>query len=299
MRASDSSVAVVHHRFGIGVRNLLGCLLVGLVGCATVAQEGTNPVSLPDDGTIRMGVCIGLLNISDGSAPCPGTDVDAKTVVKWLSGRPVSLLMDGQASIENVKQTILQRVSGMGLNDLLTVSVSGHGTQRPDVSGDEEDGMDEGLVMWDGVWWDDDIWAFICTLPPIRLELFTDTCHAEGNWRRLGNLLTFGRGFRPRFVQLELKLDDKRGWGGELIQFAGCREESYSYGAADGGTWTQTLDAKLKDGISRIPPCRPNRHRHFRHTMQTRNSSMDRHLNEDDDNGTGIERPPTLPMEPT
>ena len=30
-------------------------------------------------------------------------------------------------------------------------------------------------------------------------------------------------------------------WNGPLIQFAGCREASYSYGGSSGGSWSQDL----------------------------------------------------------
>jgi hypothetical protein len=237
----------------------LGVLV--LTGCASpepVADAGeqvTLPPSIaPDDSaTIRRAVCVGVLSTSDG-LDCPGCDVDAATVAGWMPDRPVTLLLDSAATIAGLKAAIRAANEDMAPGDLLTVSISSHGTQCPDRNGDEEDGYDEGVVLFDGTWWDDDIWDFLSTLRPCRLELFTDTCHAEGNWRKLGRAVTFGFGFQPRYVQLELNLGDQRrdAWAGQIVQFAGCREDSYSYGAADvGGTWTQTLHRKLTPGIRR------------------------------------------------
>jgi len=150
---------------------------------------------------------------------------------------------------------ILAANDGMSPDDLLSVSISGHGIRRMDASGDEADGWDEGLVLADEVWWDDDIWTFLQGLRPCRIELFTDTCHAEGNWRAIGHAVTLDL-FRqaPRYVQLDL-FDDAPATRSEsllqIIQFAGCREESYSYGTASGGTWTQTLNGVRYGGIKR------------------------------------------------
>jgi len=236
---------------------IAACLFAALLtGCATMPQP--NPVvTITDPGNetgpiTRRGVCVGLLTTADGTR-CPGADVDARTVAGWMADRRVALVLDAAATVAGVKTQILMAAYGLMPDDLLSVSFSGHGTQRPDVSGDETDGMDEGLVLFDDVWWDDDMWLFICGLPPCRLELFTDTCHAEGNWRRLGRAIHVAG---PRYVQMELDLGDevRRGeWEGQLIQNAGCREESYSYGIEGyGGTWTQTLDDKRVAGISRL-----------------------------------------------
>jgi hypothetical protein len=155
------------------------------------------------------------------------------------------LLIDEWATLESVQSAIRVAAQGMGAGDLLTVSIAGHGTRRADESGDEEDGFDEGAVLFDGVWWDDDVWAFIQTLPPCRLDLYTDTCHAEGNWRFIGRMVTLGMACKREYVQLEFDfMADVRAtpWAGRIVQAAGCREDKYSFGGKNGGTWTQMRD---------------------------------------------------------
>lgn len=227
-----------------------------LPGCATphpplAASVSASALEIGTDttGILRRAVCIGLAVTTDRKE-CPGADVDARTVAALLTDRRVTVLLDAAATISGVREAIWIAASGMGTNDLLTISISGHGTTRPDASGDEANGKDEGCVLYDGVWWDDDIWAFFQTLPPCRIELISDTCHSEGNWRVVAEALGITK---PRYVQLELPLGDTRRaeWGGQIIQFAGCREESYSYGNVGGGTWTQALSASYTNGISR------------------------------------------------
>lgn len=199
------------------------------------------------DGVSRKAVCVGWLNIESGDAACPGTDVDAKTVFGWCTNmQSRTKLMNSGATIAKLKAAITEANKGMKPDDFLLLSVSGHGTYRTDVSGDEANGKDEGIVAWDDVWWDDDIWSFICGLNPCRLLMISDTCHSEGHWRAMIRTLSFNTVFKPSYVVLDLGLDAGRRseWPGQLLQLAGCREESYSYGAEAGGTWTQTLDAK-------------------------------------------------------
>jgi len=233
-------------------------LLAALCGCVTdpVAPPVSNavpvvirPTEPAQDAVLRRAVCIGVSNTAGGGNPCPGTDTDARTVAAWMRDRPITLLLDAAATREGIMAAIREATTGMDAASLLTVSISGHGTQRRDTSGDEADGMDEGLVLWDGVWWDDDVWAFIRTLPACRVEIISDTCHSAGNWR----VLTLGLG-EPRYRQMEFDLGDDRrdeDWPGQLWQVAGCDEGGWSYGSPDGGTLTQTLDRMRSDGITR------------------------------------------------
>lgn len=254
----------------LGVMAILASILTS---CAAIPQPPATGTSTTSTTTIasttstttttlppapaavrRACVIVGIAMTTTGVA-CPGADVDAQTVERWVVGRPTTMLMDGRATRAAIETAIRARAAGFGPNDLLTVAVSGHGTQRRDTSGDEADGEDEGIVCGDEeVWWDDDVWRFLCSLPPCRVELITDTCHAEGNWRRIGRKL-LPRAIEPelRAVQLELALEDVRGptWGGRIAQWAGCPEGGYSYGGDDGGTLTQTMDKTRKPGITR------------------------------------------------
>lgn len=222
-------------------------------GCASPrpAMMQDLPGQVFADGVVRRAVCIGRAYPSDGQE-CPGADVDAKAVSdKLVMDRERSLLLDDAVTVARVQESIRRANRDMRPQDLLTVSVSSHGTRRPDLSGDEEDGWDEGLCF-DQVWWDDDVWDFICTLRPCRLELVTDTCMAKGNWRKIGESVGL---VKPIYVQMELPLNDVRrggGWAGQLVQWAGCGESESSYGfEGTGGNLTQTLVKTHKAGISR------------------------------------------------
>lgn len=236
-----------------GMACLALCVALTAGGCVSAQPPAiVPPVVAGSDGTgiLRRAVCIGV-SVNSDDKDCLGADVDARIVAGWMTDRRVAVLIDGAATLSGVSDAIWSAADGMGSNDLLTVSISGHGTTRTDTSGDEADGRDEGAVLFDGVWWDDDVWTFLSTLPPCRVELYTDTCHAAGNWRAVQEWLGI-RGPQEEQLELDLGFPTARGeWGGQLIQFAGCRESSYSYGGGDGGTWTQALDATRRSGRGR------------------------------------------------
>ncbi len=227
-------------------------------GCATSPQYShKQPIvhaaaDEPQDAVKVRGVHIGV-GVTFGNQDCPGAVMDAETCKGWLDGKTTTLLLNNAATVQNVKDAIAQSAQGMTERDLLVVTVSGHGTQRQDLSGDEADWKDEGAVLYDRTWWDDEVWEFVLTLPPCRILLISDTCHSEGSWRRVLRAATFGMLDGRKYVQVEMDLGDARSatWGGQLIQIAGCRESGYSYGSEEeGGTLTQTLDKHLSGAES-------------------------------------------------
>jgi hypothetical protein len=145
-------------------------------------------------------------------------------------------------------------------DDLLVVSLSGHGGQAEDLNGDEEDKLDETICLWDGQMIDDDVMSILDQLPAgLRVLLITDTCHSQGNFKDFVRAMTF----KTAYGRMEPFLMDSEGsqmefgfmrggFSGQLIQIAGCREDSYSYGDESGGTLTQTLDANLSSSESLI-----------------------------------------------
>jgi len=245
--------------------------LLALFGCQSPSVPVEPPPAAPEaDGIVRRAVVINLLTTSEG-LDCPGTDVDADTAWVWAYRMEGTRLADGQARRSAIEAAIRKANEGMRPQDLLFIFISGHGTTRPDADGDEPSGNDSGLVLWDSIWWDDEVWRFVCTLRPCRIDLVTDTCFAEGNWRYVRRTLHYATlGLVPRSRQMEFNLGDggagkwregnpalreggnrRQEWAGQISQFAACSDHSYSYGVATGGTGTQTLNDLLQPGITR------------------------------------------------
>ena len=92
-----------------------------------------------------------------------------------------------QATMESLSNWIKSSKSG----DFLAFHYSGHGTQVPDINGDELDGMDEAICLLDGNVIDDDLkFTMVDQLPAgVKLRCFFDCCHSGTivdlpyNWR--------------------------------------------------------------------------------------------------------------------
>ena len=226
------------------------CACALLTGCAStkptkpaVIDWGPAPVLT---GTVqRAAVHIGVLSTLRGpygTKPllCPGADVDLQIGQGWSLARsiPHDPLLSTQARRTAVIAAIEAAVATFdGPEDLLIITLSGHGGRVRDLNGDEPSGWDSTWCLADGPWLDDDVWTAICKLPPCRILFVADTCHAEGSFRR----------FVP-FWETAIPADmDARGgqWGGTIVQFAACREAESAFGNPTGGQWHIAMDEAL------------------------------------------------------
>lgn len=216
-----------------------------LAGCSTTG----NPTPEPDPvipvpiltGTVeRAAVCIGVLStgkyFSYGyeSLYCPGADVDMWAVKRMANEAGitnVTTLLSQQATWAGVKAAILAATKGFGPEDLLVLSLSGHGGRVKDQNGDEASGYDSTLCLYDTTVLDDLFWAFVQKeVPPCRITIITDTCYAAGNWR---------------WYQREQPITLVRAtgtWAGSIVQLAACRDNESALGQTMGGQWTYALD---------------------------------------------------------
>jgi hypothetical protein len=147
-----------------------------------------------------------------------------------------------------------------GKRNYLVFSLSSHGTQVPDLSGDEEDAADEAFCPHDlaqagDVWdpnyiiTDDELHDLFVTLPKdVLLEVYLDTCHSGTGLKAIDFLLTRRPRYMPppsllAFKQVEGK--QSRGLARKLIQqepvhhilWCGCRFDQTSADALIEGTW--------------------------------------------------------------
>lgn len=220
-----------------------------LTGCASTHKGGHLPYTGPAPvmtGTVqRAAVCIGVLSTPGAayggqSLLCPGADVDMQLAVGWCESTGISnvaSLLSFQATRGGVVHAINAAVKDFdGPEDLLIVTLSGHGGRVPDYNGDEPSGYDSTWCLADGPWVDDAVWLAIRQLPPCRILFIADTCHAEGSFRR----------FIP-FLDTSHPVDvgARAGtWGGTVLQLAACREAESALGGSDGGQWHISLDVE-------------------------------------------------------
>jgi hypothetical protein len=235
-------------------------------GCVTIDPKPVEVDAVSVGDFNRVAICVGLTSVDpyryDGwDGDCPGCDVDAKGLYNLFAskGFTAKLILNSAARWNFVRSEIINISAGLKPGELLIIAMSGHGGQIKDDNGDEKDGLDETICMWDGQVRDDEVLKMIGQLPEgIRIVLINDQCHSEGNFRsmvrKVKNTVSFGRwgknNAKPIIdIDAVQKWQRSSSWTGQIIQFAGCRESSYSYGSLTGGTWTQNLlgvyDSKL------------------------------------------------------
>ena len=215
----------------------------GLFGCAALNPAAATPETpIPEftntyvsaTGFVARAVVAGLTAVDpaswDGwSGACPGCDVDSETFFAMCeeSGVQAALFQNAAANRANLLAAARGAWADMKPGDLFIFYLSGHGGQKADADGDEEDGVDETICLWDGPLSDDvlrDLWDDVPA--GVRVFMVTDTCHSGTNFK-----------YKPRSLRASIPREFKGG----LIHYGGCADGSYSYGDDSGGVFTTAL----------------------------------------------------------
>jgi hypothetical protein len=206
-------------------------------------------------------LCIGIDNYPD--KPLTGCVADAKLWAETLQARGAiihAMLLNAAATkrgIIDAWQAVCARAKP---GDTVVIQYAGHGTQVPDLSGDETDRLDEAWVPYDydsgNALVDDEIGGLIDNHTPhgVSLVLITDCCNSGSNTRAKSTTLDKNSRSRllrledkPAFVQKFIKTSARwsrelhaRGNGepGREIHFAGCQDEQSSFESDGHGAFT-------------------------------------------------------------
>jgi hypothetical protein len=196
-------------------------------------------------------------------------------LVKYYSFLPadIVLLSDSRARKAAILGGLKSLFAGAKDGDDLVFHYSGHGSQVPDVDGDEKDGKDEVICPFDFDWEkglikDDDLAALFASMKKgVRLEVILDSCHSGTGTREIivdrrslpssGTISVDAASFRqsahcirPRFIapppDVTLRADSI--FGPELplrriartepmnhVLWSACRDNQYSADADIGG----------------------------------------------------------------
>jgi hypothetical protein len=232
-----------------GSPGCLACGGSGIVKCA--ACDGTSrkggPVVLTSRPRIRRAVVFALDRVNPASyngwaGACPGTVLDATNMVELLRSRgyTVTFLINEQATMQGVYDACVAAGTGMVAGDKLFVYGSSHGSQVPDRDGDEGDGLDETVCLWDGQFVDDRVYELLVRVPEgVEVDMMTDCCHSDSNFR----------GGPPRVYLFPPEIIS--GVVCSFTHYAGCGDAELSFGSAAGGVFTNAMLGAFTGGISR------------------------------------------------
>jgi len=202
------------------------------------------------------------------SATLNGCVNDANDMVSLLeklwnfSSSDIVKLTDKDATKANIIKNLKEMVDGAksGKYTNLVFSMSSHGTQLPDLSGDEPDRADEAFCPYDlaqkGDKWDlnfvisdDELRDLFIQLPEkVTLEVYLDTCHSGTGLKAVDLLLDRKpRYLPPPSMEAFQTLDGKRQRGlnkallekgmTQHILWAACRADQTSADALIDGTY--------------------------------------------------------------
>lgn len=219
--------------------------------------------------TNRKALCVGINKFKNySSATLQGCVNDAKDMSSLLqkllgfAKADITTLLDAQATKANIMKYLKAMVDGAkaGRYNYLVFSMSSHGTQVPDISGDEPDHADEAFCPHDlaqsGNQWaknyiitDDELRDLFIKLPSeVLLEVYLDTCHSGTGLKAIDLLLDRKpRYLPPPSLEAFQQLEERRSrglveqfWEKGIIHhilWAGCRADQTSADAYINGGW--------------------------------------------------------------
>ena len=201
----------------------------GGTGTTATAPPAGGPLPVPGSSSgpaivmpprlgARRALCVGIDRYP--VRPLAGCVADARLWAKTLSalGFDCTFLLDEEATYSNIVAALEQLVKTSRRGDSIVWQYAGHGTQVPDVNGDEADGdspgQDEAICPIDlqagRMVTDDEIGAIVQQLPPgVAFTMMMDCCHS-GTLNRFGIGDPAGAGGvrdeRARFLPLTAEL---------------------------------------------------------------------------------------------
>lgn len=158
---------------------LLGfLLLLGLPLLGNAAHAG------------KYALLVGVGVYKNPKANLPGIDKDidmAQQIAIRQGFKPENtlLLRDDQATLGNMRQALGWLAKNTAPNDEVFIYVSSHGSHIRDRNGDEDDGQDETLYLYDGHLIDDELHVLLSRIPSRDMRIIVDACHSGTGTRTL------------------------------------------------------------------------------------------------------------------
>lgn len=171
---------------------------------------------------------------------CPGSKLDSNGMYNLLKQYTdnIVLLQDSAAT----KSKVVDELKNVVTNDLAIIYYSGHGGSydfNDEKSKLEEDGIDEFLCLYDDYLRDDDVWDIISQSSG-RIFLIFDCCHSQTMFKL--NAPPIFKRSSEKNLQNENKVN--------MLCWSGCEDSAVSYGASNGGIFTNTILTHFKPNMS-------------------------------------------------
>ena len=200
---------------------------------------------------MKKAICTGINDYPGTANDLSGCVNDANDWANILVnlGFDVTILTNSQVTKNTFKTSIQNTITNLVSGDVLVITYSGHGTQVYDNSGDETDGYDEALYLYDGVFTDDEMRSILDTIKDgVHVFFISDSCFSGTISRKISaSDAVLGK---PRFIVTDImpvdtKLTKKFLVEGDMkeIVLTGCSDTEYSYDAYINGRWNGAMTA--------------------------------------------------------
>lgn len=137
-------------------------------------------------------VHLGLNRVSaahyGGEQPLRGCIADAQSMraIALANGFTPALLLDDAATVANLAQAMTAAAAQLDAGDTFFLSYAGHGSQVFDGDGQEPDGLNETLCLFDRMLIDDELHGLIAAFKRgVRILVVTDSCHSASATREI------------------------------------------------------------------------------------------------------------------
>ena len=221
-----------------------------IIGCRTDDAPPADPVF-----PVQTRICVAaaLTRVDPGAyggwdGECPGADVDLANVkihFPLMGSAVAATLFNKDATDFRFLGACLSAAKALGITGggVLDIYYSGHGGQVRDTDGDEEDGLDETLCLWNGQCSDDLIGDFLSKVPSsVQVNFWTDCCNSGSNYRAPG--ISLQRVFKSRAGKNLKPIVCK------VAHLGGCSDGGVSLGGYAGGEFSNALWKTYRKGMS-------------------------------------------------
>ncbi|MDF1550031.1 MAG: caspase family protein [Bacteroidales bacterium] len=200
---------------------------------------------------MKRAICVGINNYPGTVNDLSGCVNDVNDWAKLLNsfGFQTTKIFNEQATKNNILNALENLVKEAKLGDVVVFTYSGHGTQVLDTSGDEEDGYDEALYVYDGTLIDDEINAILKTADKnAEIIVIADSCFSGTVTKALALKAAKRRFVKtdtiPPTAVLKNRFLAKATEENMLeILISGCSDKEYSYDAFINGRWNGAMTA--------------------------------------------------------
>ena len=206
---------------------------------------------------MKKAVCIGINNYPGTVNDLNGCVNDANDWSDFLKtfDFETELILDSEATKSKILTALDNLVTQANAGDVIVLTYSGHGTSVVDTDGDEADGYDEALYVYDGVVLDDQIREILIkTKSNVHTVIISDSCFSGTVTRAIADPQSKVKYIQTSEVPSNLKAKKKIFTEDEMVEIliSGCSDSEYSYDAyIDGkynGAFTATSLGLLKAG---------------------------------------------------